>query len=149
MARAICVRIVLRRSSASFTFIFFFLMIRRPPRSTLFPYTTLFRSEGGEWDPPVLATIASQGDGVAELVAALDRHYLHLQQSGKLVARRRQRLAERTRAALARAVHQWIAEDTRAEELLARRLDEVADGRRSPYDVAAEILDQVRTGAPR
>ena len=26
---------------------FFFLMIRRPPRSTLFPYTTLFRSEAG------------------------------------------------------------------------------------------------------
>src|SRR2546427_7951052 len=31
--------------SASF-FFFFFLMIRRPPRSTLFPYTTLFRSPG-------------------------------------------------------------------------------------------------------
>src|SRR2546427_8422994 len=30
--------------SARFTFVFFFLMIRRPPRSTLFPYTTLFRS---------------------------------------------------------------------------------------------------------
>src|SRR5579863_10585308 len=33
--------------SATFTsshFLFFFLMIRRPPRSTLFPYTTLFRS---------------------------------------------------------------------------------------------------------
>src|SRR2546427_3229801 len=28
----------------SYYFIFFFLMIRRPPRSTLFPYTTLFRS---------------------------------------------------------------------------------------------------------
>src|SRR2546429_6138798 len=27
---------------------FFFLMIRRPPRSTLFPYTTLFRSPGDE-----------------------------------------------------------------------------------------------------
>src|SRR2546426_5031431 len=27
---------------------FFFLMIRRPPRSTLFPYTTLFRSRGGK-----------------------------------------------------------------------------------------------------
>src|SRR5256885_13283456 len=27
--------------------IFFFLMIRRPPRSTLFPYTTLFRSSNG------------------------------------------------------------------------------------------------------
>src|SRR6476660_10337815 len=31
-------------------FFFFFLMIRRPPRSTLFPYTTLFRSR----DPPQL-----------------------------------------------------------------------------------------------
>src|SRR3712207_9118024 len=28
--------------------IFFFLMIRRPPRSTLFPYTTLFRSPGAD-----------------------------------------------------------------------------------------------------
>src|SRR6266403_4742290 len=31
-------------SSTFFLFFFFFLMIRRPPRSTLFPYTTLFRS---------------------------------------------------------------------------------------------------------
>src|SRR5574339_754564 len=30
---------------ALFSCFFFFLMIRRPPRSTLFPYTTLFRSE--------------------------------------------------------------------------------------------------------
>src|SRR2546422_6105656 len=30
-------------------FIFFFLMIRRPPRSTLFPYTTLFRSHSPSW----------------------------------------------------------------------------------------------------
>src|SRR3712207_7209994 len=37
---------------------FFFLMIRRPPRSTLFPYTTLFRSAlGGNWgsDPVSVA----------------------------------------------------------------------------------------------
>src|SRR2546427_9295476 len=31
----------------SFLLFFFFLMIRRPPRSTLFPYTTLFRSGAG------------------------------------------------------------------------------------------------------
>src|SRR5216683_6339164 len=38
------------RSSTSVVFLllfFFFLMIRRPPRSTLFPYTTLFRSRHG------------------------------------------------------------------------------------------------------
>src|SRR3712207_9286276 len=33
-------------------FFFFFLMIRRPPRSTLFPYTTLFRSLGLRRDRP-------------------------------------------------------------------------------------------------
>src|SRR3990172_9872589 len=32
-----------------FDFFFFFLMIRRPPRSTLFPYTTLFRSSSGAY----------------------------------------------------------------------------------------------------
>src|SRR5436190_14090506 len=32
-------------------FFFFFLMIRRPPRSTLFPYTTLFRSAPGAGRP--------------------------------------------------------------------------------------------------
>src|SRR5207247_6512572 len=31
-------------NNLSFFFVFFFLMMRRPPRSTLFPYTTLFRS---------------------------------------------------------------------------------------------------------
>src|SRR5438270_12935602 len=31
---------------------FFFLMIRRPPRSTLFPYTTLFRSHVGIFEDP-------------------------------------------------------------------------------------------------
>src|SRR6202030_4628466 len=37
-------------------FFFFFLMIRRPPRSTLFPYTTLFRSSPIRSLPPILPT---------------------------------------------------------------------------------------------
>src|SRR5687768_18406510 len=40
----ICVFYSCLTFSYSFFFFFFFLMIRRPPRSTLFPYTTLFRS---------------------------------------------------------------------------------------------------------
>src|SRR5262245_64848887 len=36
-------------------FSFFFLMIRRPPRSTLFPYTTLFRSRLGRRSPCIPA----------------------------------------------------------------------------------------------
>src|SRR2546422_11588791 len=37
-------KLILCSSSSTPTSFFFFLMIRRPPRSTLFPYTTLFRS---------------------------------------------------------------------------------------------------------
>ena len=52
-------------------FFFFFLMIRRPPRSTLFPYTTLFRSLGaGEID-----------DAVWELVSRLDKSMLRIEAS--------------------------------------------------------------------
>ena len=100
-----------------------------------------------EWEAPVLMTVASKGEGVAELVAALDKHHAYLTASGKLAERRARRLAARTRAVVNRAVRQWVWDETRAEELLTQRLDEVTDGTRSPYDVAEEILDQVR--APR
>src|SRR6266545_5767138 len=42
------VAILALNSYVLFFFFFFFLIIRRPPRSTLFPYTTLFRSAVGE-----------------------------------------------------------------------------------------------------
>jgi LAO/AO transport system kinase len=94
-------------------------------------------------------TVASKGEGVAELVAALDRHHQYLAASGKLVERRARGLAARTRAVVNRAVRQWVWDETRAEELLAQRLGEVTEGTRSPYEVAEEILDQVRAGAAR
>src|SRR2546430_5854342 len=43
--------------------VFFFLMIRRPPRSTLFPYTTLFRSESGSSAGPGGAGPGGAGPG--------------------------------------------------------------------------------------
>src|SRR5688572_32365932 len=50
-------------------FFFFFLMIRRPPRSTLFPYTTLFRSKhrGG------LKNCQSSGGSLARFLAGFRR----------------------------------------------------------------------------
>src|SRR2546422_5362845 len=50
----------------SVVFLFFFLMIRRPPRSTLFPYTTLFRSVA-------LARVGSRGTAGCGVRAALRR----------------------------------------------------------------------------
>src|SRR3989454_3855877 len=44
-------------------FFFFFLMIRRPPRSTLFPYTTLFRSEREAFLADTHVAVVSIADG--------------------------------------------------------------------------------------
>src|SRR2546430_16854031 len=68
--------------------LFFFLMIRRPPRSTLFPYTTLFRSlHVDEWRPAVhrrhmvhLGELPRIHGGRAE-VAHLDRKSTRLNSS--------------------------------------------------------------------
>src|SRR6267378_5022129 len=50
--------------------VFFFLMIRRPPRSTLFPYTTLFRSGDATPGQLVFSLIGSRSEAVA--TAALE-----------------------------------------------------------------------------
>src|SRR2546422_11769399 len=77
-------------SPRSFSILFFFLMIRRPPRSTLFPYTTLFRSvhlAGGarlrvrrpRGDGGVRAGLPRGGGGDADV--ALDRKSTRLNSS--------------------------------------------------------------------
>src|SRR5215203_6780035 len=71
----------------SFFFFFFFLMIRRPPRSTLFPYTTLFRSvehrgagQPGQrvaWREPAAQELRRQRDRSEEHTSELQsRQYL-------------------------------------------------------------------------
>src|SRR6266496_6014886 len=62
-------------------FFFFFLMIRRPPRSTLFPYTTLFRSENWLrcWIPPIPLP--------AQLIFRSEEHTSELQSRRDLVCR--------------------------------------------------------------
>src|SRR3712207_2747518 len=56
--------------------LFFFLMIRRPPRSTLFPYTTLFRS--AYWVALTVAVLALSLPGVLTLTGVI-RYYGALQ----------------------------------------------------------------------
>src|SRR5438067_10532948 len=77
-------------SSVSFSIVFFFLMIRRPPRSTLFPYTTLFRSEVGVEADLLIATpchdalahrTAQHVERFAERRASVDRKSTRLNSS--------------------------------------------------------------------
>src|SRR5258708_31834129 len=71
-------------------FVFFFLMIRRPPRSTLFPYTTLFRSwastADGE-DPDVVLAAAGNTPTLEALAARSEEHTSELQSPDHLVCR--------------------------------------------------------------
>src|SRR5258708_20869271 len=70
---------------------FFFLMIRRPPRSTLFPYTTLFRSQAHllEDPPDVLAEQAEDeelGAGEDHQDAEQDRKSTRLNSSHQIIS---------------------------------------------------------------
>src|SRR5437660_1930933 len=66
--------------------IFFFLMIRRPPRSTLFPYTTLFRSRRSEVGTLLLVGLPSTGSA-RFLPPRSEEHTSELQSRGHLVCR--------------------------------------------------------------
>src|SRR3989475_9373679 len=63
---------------------FFFLMIRRPPRSTLFPYTTLFRSLLGG---PGVAFLYAREELARRLTPRSEEHTSELQSQSNLVCR--------------------------------------------------------------
>ncbi|MEO7237286.1 MAG: methylmalonyl Co-A mutase-associated GTPase MeaB [Gemmatimonadales bacterium] len=105
------------------------------------------RGGNSVWENPVLLTTAAKGEGIPDLVAALDHHHAYLTDSGELERRRRRRLSDRTREVVDRATQRWIWEETRAEQLIGERLDQVVAGSMSPYDVAAEVLDGLKQGA--
>ena len=99
-----------------------------------------------QWDQPVVLTSAVKGEGIPELISALDRHHEWLGSSGELEQRRRRRLLERTREVVDRATRKWVWEETRAEQLINDRLDEVASGKVSPYELAQDVLEELRQG---
>jgi LAO/AO transport system kinase len=99
------------------------------------------------WTAPVILTTATTGTGIDALAEALERHHAWLEQSGELAIRRRKRFAARTREVVDRSLHRWVWSETRAEELLNERIDEVAAGRLSPYELAADIIAGIKEGA--
>src|SRR5258708_31997719 len=79
-------------SCSSMYFFVFFLMIRRPPRSTLFPYTTLFRSQAEEGIRDDLVT----GVQTCALPISREEHTSELQSPDHLVCRLLLRSEEHT-----------------------------------------------------
>jgi LAO/AO transport system kinase len=99
----------------------------------------------GEWEPPIVRTVAVKDDGIDDLLAAVERHRTHLEQSGQ----RRVRETARARAGfvtvlrerlLAGALDRLEAEmgrlDAVAERIAARQAD--------PYALAEELAARLR-----
>lgn len=104
-------------------------------------------SDPAAWTPPVLLTAASKGEGIEAVGEGVLAHRAWLDARGALQERRRRRLARRTRAVVERAMRRWVWEEARADEQIAARIDGVARGAQSPYDLAAEIVQSLREGA--
>lgn len=93
-----------------------------------------------EWVPPMVKTVATAGQGIEELVAAIDRMHEWLSEGGRLAARRRrywrERIVEMMRAALLREVHQHGFSPAEIEEYAAK----VEQRREDPYKLVPRLI---------
>ena len=93
----------------------------------------------GAWKPPILLTTAPTGEGLAEVVAALDQHHAWLEESGELARRRTHRARQEVEAiALTELRERWTGLRERTE--LDALAEQVAAGETDPYAAADALL---------
>ena len=97
-------------------------------------------ADGAQWTPPVLRSVAAKGEGVADVVAAIDRHFTYLEASGLLRERRRGRLRERVVEVVEQKVRQRLWTDPATAAWLDDRIPALEAGTATPFDVADELL---------
>ena len=95
-----------------------------------------------EWTPPVLRTVAVTEEGIDDVVAALDRHFAYLEQSGTLRARRRERMRERVMDVVEQKIRGRLWKDTGTMSWLELQLPSVEEGVATPFGVADQLLRQ-------
>ena len=109
--------------------------VRRELRSML----ALAERPAGAWSPPIVKTVAMTGEGVEEVVAALDQHLEHLRAGGGLERRRVRRAREEIEAIAVTSLRErWGDVHARTElDVLAEK---VVAGATDPYAAADELL---------
>jgi LAO/AO transport system kinase len=96
----------------------------------------------GEWRPQVVRSVAARGEGIDDIVAAIDKHRAWLEDHGELRRRRETRAAAEVEAiALGTLRDRMVSlrDGTGLPELAAK----VAAGELDPYAAAAELLDSL------
>jgi LAO/AO transport system kinase len=98
-----------------------------------------------DWKPPIVSTIATAGEGIADLAVALDAHWSWLEESGERDRRRRARAREEVAAIALATLRQrmgGLPGDSRIDGLAAR----VAAGELDPYSAADELVAAASVG---
>ena len=99
----------------------------------------------GDWRPPIVKTVAARGQGVDELVEALEKHRAWMEEHGELAVRRHRRAAQEVETIAVTTLRERFGDlhgDQRLEALAGR----VAAGELDPYTAADELVAGV-TGA--
>jgi GTPase len=102
----------------------------------------LHLGEATPWQVPVVLTAAAKGEGVGDLVAAIERHGRHLAESGEGAARRRLRAAREIEALALATFRQDLAAATGG--LLDDLAERVADGGIGPHAAADKLVEELR-----
>jgi LAO/AO transport system kinase len=102
------------------------------------------RTEGRPWTPPVVPTVASSGEGVADLAAAIASHRAHLGADGRLEGQRRAGREARLRSLVEDKLASVLWQNPYIQSRFGGIFEEVTRGDRSPYAAARALLDAVR-----
>lgn len=92
------------------------------------------------WTPPVLRAVAAKGEGIDDLVGALDRHFGYLERTGELRNRRRERIVERVVEVAERRMQKRLWNSAPTMRWLDARVDDLESGVTTPYAVADQLL---------
>ncbi|GAA0668682.1 methylmalonyl Co-A mutase-associated GTPase MeaB [Kitasatospora atroaurantiaca] len=98
--------------------------------------------EAGEWRPPIVKTVAARGEGVDEVVEALEKHRAWLAETGELATRRRRRAADEVEAIALAALRARIG-DLHGDRHLSALAERVAAGDLDPYGAADELISSL------
>jgi len=100
-------------------------------------------AESAEWEPRIVETVANTGEGVDDLVEALEAHREYLVASGELDRQARERYAAEIRTLLREDVHELLAEEIDNQGGLDAAVDRVVARETDPYTVADEVVTPV------
>ncbi|WOI62399.1 methylmalonyl Co-A mutase-associated GTPase MeaB [Streptomyces fradiae] len=93
----------------------------------------------GDWRPPIVKTVAARGEGVDEVVEALEKHRAWMEEHGVLAERRRARAAHEVETIAVTALRERIG-DLRGDRRLDTLAERITAGELDPYAAADELV---------